>query len=579
MPPSDNGCEAGFPGAEVIALLPTTLNDTLPNSSTAAGRASAANWAANLRALARTQPRLAEFILTIPAGVEWVFARDGELTAMEPGGRWWRGCSLPREAARYMLREADLSAAVICFLDPTYAAQLRVSLDRMRRPQAVVALVEDASALRVMLACDDFSPEIAAHRLWFAWGSAWTAELDRLFSENPGLPTPVQFVRPISGDTAIADAMVQPAQKIFADHGTQRAATVRSTRGAWQPGKVRRICLVAPSRFRLWDDAGTALADAFASVGDSDGVSVLRYDPDDPAYASPAALAAAAAECGAVVTPNTGRGDLPEVIPQSMPWVTWVTSPRIPSARNAGPRDALLVADAAMRDLAITAGWPAKRVAVAGWPAPDPSSTEQRATDRTSAPFLAIITDTRTVQVPKSVTEYSSHRLLWEAIHEELLENPFALGASLEAFLAERQHRAQVGDDGLDRGLFFDALIVPAYQLGIARAILREKLPLRCFGTGWERIEAFAPHAGGAVASRENLTRVASEAAALIHVWPMPYAHPLDALGRPVVRAHGRRLDALLRDARTALAGQSTPAPAPATVLSKAAVLRAMLAA
>ncbi|MDB5293585.1 MAG: hypothetical protein JWL69_4826, partial [Phycisphaerales bacterium] len=515
--------------------MPITSIAPYPSRPAAsAGAAAANNRTANLRALAGTQPRLIEAVQSIPTDVEWIYGRDGALTVMTPGERWWNGCSLPFKAAQYMLREADLSAPVICFLEPAHAAQLRVALDRMARPQALIALVADTRALRVVLACDDFSAEIAEHRLWFAWGHAWAAELDRLFIDNSGLPTPVQFVRPISEDSSAADAMVQPAQKVFADHNARRAAIVRSTREAWRPDKLRQICLVAPSHFRLWDDAGHMLHETLGNAHDADAVRVVRYDPDDPACASPAALATAAAECGAIVTPNTGRGDLPEVVHQDMPWVTWVTTGRIPSAQKAGPRDVLLTADAGLREAAIAVGWPAKRVTVAGWPRMIRTTSDGCATESHREPFLAIIADTRSLEAPKAVTEYSSHRLLWDAIAEELREDPFSLGAGIDAFLSERMKRARVADEGFNRALFIDALIVPAYQQGLARALLREKLPLRCFGAGWEGIDAFESVAEGPVLSRQDLSRIAGSATALIHAWPTPNSHPIDALGRRV---------------------------------------------
>ncbi|MDB5305725.1 MAG: hypothetical protein JWM97_3274 [Phycisphaerales bacterium] len=476
-----------------------------------------------------------------------------------------------------MLREADLSAPVICFLDPAHAAQVRVALDRMARPQALVALVPGLRALRVMLACDDFAAEISEHRLWFAWGNEWAGELDRLFADNPGLPTPVQFVRPISSDTSAADAMVQPAQKVFADHNARRAAIVRSTREAWRPEKLRQICVVAPSHFRLWDDAGNALNETLSAAPSGDGVTVVRYDPDDPACASPAALAAVAAECGAILTPNTGRGDLPEVVHQEMPWVTWVTTGRIPPFQKAGPRDGLLVTDPALRETAIGAGWLAKRVTVAGWPTVARATVCDTAASPSSAPFLAIIADTRSLEAPKSVMEYSSHGLLWNAIGEELQSDPFALGASIEAFLSERMKRARVADEGFSRALFIDALIVPAFQQGLLRTLLGEKLPVRCFGAGWERIESFESNAQGPVLSRQDLARIANSATALIHAWPTPYSHPIDALGRRVVRAHGRRRGAFIADVKAALSGAIVSSTPTVATLTRSAVLRAIV--
>src|SRR5205807_9778189 len=113
------------------------------------------------------------------------------------------------------------------FLSPLHAAQLRVALDRLERSQAIVAIIPDATTLWVVLHCEDFSQDIAAHRLWFAAGENWEAELERLFVDQPGLCTPSQFIRPILADPEAADRLIAPAQKIFSTEGSRRAEQIR----------------------------------------------------------------------------------------------------------------------------------------------------------------------------------------------------------------------------------------------------------------------------------------------------------------------------------------------------------------
>ncbi|HWE04025.1 MAG TPA: hypothetical protein VG326_16590 [Tepidisphaeraceae bacterium] len=548
------------------------MTHTLSNSSislsviTGAERAARWNASANLRALQRTQPRLAGAVESIPiAGIEWVFARDQTLTAIDQTGRWWSGCSLPTRAATFMFEKADLSGVVVCMLSPVHAAQVRVALDRMRQGQAMVALVPESRSLRVLLECDDFSAEIAANRLFFAWGENWETQLDQLLEENPGLATPSQFIRPILADSSSADALMPAAQKIFGEHGARRTEKTRAIRAGWVRSSLRKICLVAPSQFRLWDDAGSALADA---LGDGiNSVGVHRFDSDNPRSTSPLALATAAATCDAIITPNLARGDLPDLAPDDMPWTTWVTIPRIPPAAKAGRRDTLLVADPVWKNLAVKQGWNAHRVFVAGWPVSAETSP--------GGPFLAIISDTRPLDPPPHVTEYSSHRLLWEAIQHELLNDPWRLGESADDYLDRRIRGAGLEQEGLDRSAFIDGVIRHAYQQGIAAGLLAENVPLKIFGHGWDQLDSFAVHAIGAVQSREQLRRAADCARALIHVWPARHAHPIESLGKPVVAGHQRR-ESFIGAARGALAGKLAISSRPVEPLSAEGLVAAL---
>ena len=150
------------------------------------------NLAANLSAFARTDntfdPSSAE---RLDGAGEFLHARDGSLTHRTPAG-WAAGCSLPRRAARQQLRTMDVGGPVACFLDPPHAADLRAALDRLTAAHAVVAVVLDAAALPVLLSCEDFSADVAAHRLWVVAGADWAARLRALFDRHPGLPTPSQ---------------------------------------------------------------------------------------------------------------------------------------------------------------------------------------------------------------------------------------------------------------------------------------------------------------------------------------------------------------------------------------------------
>ena len=157
-----------------------------PSESTPAPARDAAGLAArhlalNLAALSTSQPEL-----TPPAlpNLTWLFARDGSLTALVDGERWWAGCSVPRAAARFMLKTMDVRGTVGCFLYPSHAAQLRVALDRLHARQAIVAIVPEPQTFAVLLHAEDFSRDIAAGRLWFATGDSWEEELEAIFDWN-----------------------------------------------------------------------------------------------------------------------------------------------------------------------------------------------------------------------------------------------------------------------------------------------------------------------------------------------------------------------------------------------------------
>ena len=554
--------------------------DTLTEriAPTAASASADRNFASNLQALRRTQPALIDDLPSLAPNVEWVFARDGSLTAMEEGGRWWAGCSIPARAAEFMLRKAELPGTVICFLYPLHAGQIRVALDRMLPNQALLALTPSWRTLGIILACEDFSVEIKAHRLYFAAGEQWEAALDRLLEANLGLPTPTQFIRPILADCAPADALVAPAQKVFADHSTRRAQKVKILRQSWKPPGLRRICLVAPSHFRLWDDIGAALAGALEDR--AEGISISHFDPDDPASASPAAMAAAAAECDAIITPNSSRADLPDLVPDAMPWATWLTVPRIPSPEKAGENDTLLVADPHWKELALQHGWNAERVFIAGWPpvrirSGDEETLSPGVFRMAREPSLAIIADTRPLDPPPRVVEYSSHRLLWEAIRGQLLQDPFALAASADDFLSDCMRRGRVEEEGFDRALFLDGIVLPAWQQGVARALLRARVAIKLYGHAWNELDEFRTAAQGPLRTREQLRHAVKSAEALIHIWPIAHAHPIESAGKPILRAQQPR-DAFIQEAKLAMRGRMPAIRRSVEPLRTETILRAL---
>jgi hypothetical protein len=531
-----------------------------PAASTGAHTRARLNWTSNLAALDQAQPRVAA--LARGAGddgaqlLEWVFGRDGGLTARGADGCWWGDCSLPLRAARAMLKTLGPRGTVGCFLAPRLAAHVRVALEASESNQAVLLVQPDLASLRVLLQSEDFSRDIAGHRLWFACGEDWAGEMRRLFDERSGLPTPTQFIRLPGAGAELIDRLIQGSQTVFGQVIAARAAEIRRRCAEWRPRgrSPRRVCVVAGTRFQLWDDAGLVLRELTSGMAGAD-VEWRILNPDDPASASPARLAEMACDCDGLITANSSRADAPELVPLELPWLTWVTTPdRVPSPAAAGPNDGLLVVDQACRDLAVSRGWLSGRVEVAGWPpllAGKIADESGRPTN--AADDVALIADTMSIEPPARLDDFSSHAMLWETIRREIAEHPEAVGTDAGQFL-ERQIRTYgVAEEGLDRSLFIERLIRPAFAHAIARTLIGAGVTLRLFGEGWLRLDEFAAHAVGPIRSREELTHVVATSRVLLHCWPERHSHPIEAAGRATVRAAGKLPRLLMSELREAL--------------------------
>jgi hypothetical protein len=473
-----------------------------------------------------------------------------------------------------MLAKLQIQGAVGCFLVPSHAAQICVALEKLRPEQAIIVIAPEMRDLAVILHCEDFRDDIESHRLWFAAGAAWEIGLRKLLDDRIGLATPTQFIRAQDADAEQIDSMIAAAQKIFCDVNASRSAAVQAMSRDLAAGRAvssaRKLCVVAPSRFRLWNDIGHVLTEI--TQGRAAECEAVLFDADDPLCSSPLALLNAARQCSAILTANTARSDLPGLLPETAPWITWITAARIPSSALAGMRDHLIVADPSWRDPALKSGWPADRVHVGTWP-----RTHSTAIGSHAARSLSIIADTAPLDTPTDLSEYSSHSLLWEAIRHELTKNPFVID-DVNAYLAQRMRRLGVGEEAFARNRFVEKLVVPAYQQGLARVLIRAGLPIRLWGEGWDELAEFRPHAAGAIRSREILDEAVSQSAAVVHVWPTArFTHPIDTMGIPVVRNTAQTPDRFLHDARSALAGRALSAAVPSQTPLSAELLAAIL--
>ncbi len=625
--------------------------------ATAANRLAAANFRANIAALGPVQPEWAERIGADPPDVQWIFARDGYLTARTSAG-WGSGCSVPLRAGRELLKLLELQGNVGCFLHPSHSGQIRACFEKLSRSQAIIAVVPDVESLRMMLHCDDFSAQIGAARLYFVSGEDWPEQLTRLFARYAGMPLPQQFVRTALLEDADMAVLTEAAQAVIS-----RETSLRSERlpeilaGAAERSRNGRVIVLAGSQINLGDLSNIALRSALladendsildhestasgratlcgsaapaifplapCTHGERVGVrcdfpsanttphpnplpgvpgrgernetgrqkldhlltaplrglpdttpsgrdaSFVALDPDHPLTASPLALAQAAAEADAIVAADLFRGDLPGIVGPGTAWITWLTSGRIVAHADQGPSDALLLADPAWLEPARKAGWPTERVQIAAWPRIVPPASD-------SPRVLGVLADTRAIEIPQRVKDFSSQMLLWEMIEDELSRDPLSLGEEAQKYLQVRMDRFNIAEEGLDRNLFMERLIVPAYQQGLCRLVMRQGIPLALFGRGWGEISEFKNCALGPIDSVDDLVQGVSKCRAVLQVFPERQG-AMGALPVPVIQPGGLNSRQLLNVIRQALNTTPPPRQTDPQVLARSRILPLIL--
>ncbi|MGD0388642.1 MAG: hypothetical protein ABSC42_06760 [Tepidisphaeraceae bacterium] len=524
------------------ALEATQFGDT------AAAEEAAENFRANLSAMWSCQPELADRLRGRDGIAEWVFVygRDGYLTARTNGG-WWTGCSIPLRTARELLKKLELIGGLGCMLNPSHAAQVRACFEKIQPTQAILAVVPEMESLKILLHCDDFSAELGAARLLFAAGADWPGGLGAIFEKFPGLALPQQFIRTALLDDGEMARLSSEAQTVISRETARRSEKLSEilARGASRSANGR-IVVLAGSRFNLADLSNLALRRAL--LDDIPG-QFTSLDPDHPLTASSLALADAAAEADALVAADFFRADLPGVVSPRTAWITWVTNGRIVAPDAQCPADALLLADARWRQPAITAGWPAQRIQIAGWPEIVPASAAP------SPPVLGLFSDIRTIEIPQRVKDFSSQLLLWEFIEDELSRDPLSLGDDPERYLQSRMARLNIREEGVDRAAFFENLIVPAYKRGLSCFLSRNGIPLALFGRGWEEIPELKSHACGPIESVPDLANAVWRCRAVLQPFP-GQCGATGGLPVPVIQIGGLTANQFLREVRQTLNGK-----------------------
>ena len=559
-----------------MTLAPHPLADVTPDAALA-GR-----FAANSRALGVDLP--------LPALTACV-ARDGSTTAKRDG-HWLAGCSVPRLAAERMIRKENWPHRTLCLLTPTHGQQLVAVLSRLPKTNALIAVFASADALADALTCCDVAADASAGRVHVAWDET---SLAAIFARHLGLAVPRQIVRLPDADPA-ASAVVMPWTQstltaVTAEQARRMTAITTANGTARFSGPVNDVapCVLVGRQFRLWHDGGDTLArllagDTSASATDSAACDRQASLPanvgrDCASAHRPAALSysvvdtdlplasadAFAAECVAGAAETIADRPRPAWATGPRPWIAWLTGDDVPPFRPAFADDALLLASPAAVAAAKSLGWPDDRVVTAGWPVQSLPHTPGRP--------LALLYDLPDLSPPADVAELSSRQVVWEAIRDELSRDPFALGDSAERYV--RRAPARLGlpaADDFPVRRFIDAVVAPAFVVGVATWLAARGVAFTLHGSGWDTVESLADHTRGPVTDRESFEAVVADSGGVIDAFLSP-AHPCRSLGVPVLDVFGHTPSRVLHDV-TAISHGRGRVPIQLTPLTTAMIRR-----
>lgn len=483
------------------------------------------NWELAQATLMETrQQALAERLARVqlpPA--DWVLGRDGSLTARLVEG-WLAGTALPEAAAEQVMAGADATKPALCVVAPTHGQQLREMLDRIGPTQTIIAVWPDVTSAAWALRCVNFSASIREGRLWMVVGDGPESAADalgELFGREPGLVVPATLYRPGDADAPDAERLLSVARETLARAHAAREARMReAARPAWVSVGSERHLVLVPQRFQLWADAPHHLWSTLKAAG----ADLLAYDTDHPRHASLLSLAHAVRGAKTIFSADTVRADFGEHLPTDRPWVSWITRPRIPVPFRGGG-DAVVLAEASWAGDWLEKGWPKERLSVGAWPL--------RPMGEATSTEPVLIHDLADLSAPASVERYSTQRLLWEHLAEDLVRIPFLLHEQESPAHLVRRRAEVMGVVDAPIGLFVSGCVIPAYMRGIGRMLCRAGVHVRLFGTGWETDAVTAPRSHGPVTSREQFKAICDEAPAVIFALPAAL---------PATAAAGRRV-------------------------------------
>ena len=348
----------------------------------------------------------------------------------------------------------------------------------------------------------------------------WPDQLAALFEKYPGLPLPQQFLR-----TSLLDDCrnVRPVDRGPENHLDRNIAPIRKNGRDYlprrqSPTRTGRIVVLAGSQFNLADLSNIALRHALPE----DNRLFVAFDPDHPLTAGPLPWPKPPPMPTPWSPPIYSAPICRTSSPRRTAWITWITTGRITAPDTQGSRDGLLLADPAWRQDAhqrrlARRAHPDRRLAANRSPA---------SSARNLPPVLGLLTDTRTIEIPPQVKDFSSQHLLWEFIEDELTRDPLALGDDPDRYLNSRMSRFNIRDEKFDRGLFFDRLIAPAYKRGVALFLLKNGIRVALFGRGWNEMAEFKSCAMGPIENLADLTHAISQCDAILQPIPIEASRP-----------------------------------------------------
>ena len=399
------------------------------------------------------------------------FGRDGSLTA-RVNGAWLGGSSVPSLVAAALLERTMLPTDALCIVAPNHAQHVVVTLDALPPSASLLAIWSDLAALAFALRCADFADALAGGRLHLLGPDEVGDNVRRLADDRPGWAVPKQII--IFGDSrAVQNPETIQALQESATTGLREAAEDRATAvsrvAADGLPQTADVALLAGLRFHPLDRAGQALAATLEHL------EIATADFDHPDSASTLAAARAAAAAPRVVAADLLRHDLPGVVAEGKPWLTWVTRPRPAVPWRAGP-DAVLLAHSRWSDDWLAAGWPKDRVTVGRWPSRPRVATGEG---------LLLIADLPPREPPKDVADYSSASVLWDQVASEIAADPW-LPARSPRWLADQFTAAGVSGTEAQLARWTRDCVQPAIARGLAAALAETGRSYRIVGTGWD---------------------------------------------------------------------------------------------
>jgi hypothetical protein len=542
--------------ANLLQLARQVRHYELPVDGTRAARLAHENYRANRSAVRDIQPTLLGAVPEELPDWEWIFARDGSLSARLPGRAWISGSSVPRALAERALQKLEAKGLCIGFVVPAHAQDVVVALSKLAPEQTLLVVHPADSFLIQLLACHDFSADLRSRKFILAVGPAWQREFADTFTRHPTLVPPHQLIKLPYASPRFVERVFGSIEHLIHQESQSHQQKLRAMSIGMAGTSTSGLLLAAGSSPRLWSSLTGHLLSVAAA---NDAADVSTLDTSDPTTASAMALARAAQSKSALLTADVGRADLPELLPVSKPWIAWCSHGRIPKRVESARRDKLILSSAQLLEPALRAGWNKSDLRV-GLPIEiPPIAADAKPT---------MIVDFVPPHVPAAFNEFSSHRLLWEFIDSQLSADALFSNSPLQQTIPSLLAKFNIDPQSFPFDLLVRQLLEPAFARALAKQLVKRGVDFRLVGSGWDS----EPELTGVRSSVNCLNDALAGASCLIDMFPGQRLHRQHFVRRPVVPTWGRSWSALLRDlARPqSLPVESVPALALTDILSLA---------